>query len=84
MKKVLEGQFGGSEYTREEINNAIKAKNDGQDPYEIVPSKDEIGHGTSMASVIGARGANPEVIGVAPKCNFAIVKLYLCTINSNR
>ncbi|MBU3087679.1 S8 family peptidase [Clostridium gasigenes] len=75
-KKVIEGQFGGSEYTREEINNAIKAKNDGQDPYKIVPSKDEIGHGTSMASVIGARGANPEVIGVAPKCNFAIVKLY--------
>ncbi|WP_435575568.1 S8 family serine peptidase [Clostridium gasigenes] len=73
--KSPEGQFGGSEYTREEINNAIKAKSEGKDPYEIVPSKDIIGHGTSMASIIGARGVKPEVIGVAPKCNFAIVKL---------
>ena len=75
--KKPEGQFGGSEYTREEINKAIKAKKDGQDPYVIVPSKDEVGHGTSMASIVGARGANPAVIGVAPKCNFAIVKLDL-------
>ena len=42
------------------------------------------GHGTSMASIIGARGVNPEVIGVAPKCNFAIVKLCPCTINNKR
>ncbi|WP_175560021.1 S8 family peptidase [Clostridium uliginosum] len=74
--KKPEGQYGGSEYTREEINKAIKAKKEGQDPYKIVPSKDEIGHGTSMASIIGARGVNPEVRGVAPKCNFVIVKLY--------
>ena len=37
--KKPEGQYGGSEYTREEINKAIKAKREGQDPYEIVPIK---------------------------------------------
>ncbi|NFG61030.1 peptidase S8 [Clostridium botulinum] len=73
--KPPEGQYGGSEYTREEINKAIKAKRSGEDPYKIVPAKDSTGHGTSMAEIIGARGANPEVRGVAPKCNFAVVKL---------
>ncbi|GAA0075711.1 hypothetical protein UT300005_00890 [Clostridium sp. CTA-5] len=65
----------GSEYTREEITNAIKAKIDGKDPYEIVPSKDEIGHGTNMAGIVGARGANSEFLGTAPRCDLAIVKL---------
>ena len=75
-EKPPEGQYGGTEYTKEDINKAIKAKRNGQDPYEIVPSKDVVGHGTSMASIVGARGVNPAVIGVAPKCNFAIVKLF--------
>lgn len=73
--KTPKGQFVGSEYTREEINMAIKAKINGQDPYSIVPSKDENGHGTNMASVLGATGVNPAVIGVAPECDFAVVKL---------
>jgi subtilisin family serine protease len=74
-EKKPEGQFGGTEYTREDINRAIKAKREGQDPYAIVPSKDEIGHGTNMAGIIGAKGVNPSVIGVAPRCNFVVVKL---------
>ncbi|GAA0075709.1 hypothetical protein UT300005_00870 [Clostridium sp. CTA-5] len=73
--KTPVGQYGGSEYTKEEINKAIKAKKNGEDPYKIVPAKDVNGHGTSMAEIIGARGANPAVRGVAPKCNFAVVKL---------
>jgi subtilisin family serine protease len=68
-------QGGRREYTSEDINNAIKAKNQGLDPYSIVPLRDDQGHGTYMASIAGARGVNPEVIGVAPKCYFAIVKL---------
>ncbi|SHI70690.1 Subtilase family protein [Clostridium cavendishii DSM 21758] len=71
-KKYL---HGGCEYTREDINKAIKAKKDGQDPYKIVASKDEIGHGTSIASIVGAKGVNPEVRGVAPRCDLSIVKL---------
>ena len=65
----------GTEYNEDNINNAIKASKSGGDPYSIVNSKDTIGHGTSMASIIGARGYNPQVKGAAPNCDFAIVKL---------
>ena len=68
-------QGGRRDYSSEDINNAIKAKNQGLDPYSIVPLSDDQGHGTYMASVAGARGVNPDIIGVAPKCHFAIVKL---------
>ncbi|MDR3595992.1 S8 family serine peptidase [Clostridium sp.] len=69
------GQPLGSEYTTEDINNAIKAKKEGKDPYTIVPSKDEIGHGTNMAGIAGGRGARDVLVGAAPKCDLAIVKL---------
>ncbi|WP_286161370.1 S8 family peptidase [Clostridium sp. KNHs214] len=68
--------FGfGREYVSEEINNAIAAKSKGEDPYAIVNSKDEIGHGTNMAGIIGGRGINPQLVGAAPDCQFAVVKL---------
>ncbi|MBL4930343.1 S8 family peptidase [Clostridium paridis] len=73
--KLIENQPIGSEFSREDINRAILAKDKGKNPYEIVPSKDEIGHGTSMASIIGAKGVNPNLKGVADKCEFIIVKL---------
>ncbi|WP_392485988.1 S8 family serine peptidase [Haloimpatiens sp. FM7315] len=70
------GEFGfGSEYTREEINKAIEESLKGGDPYIYVDSKDTIGHGTKMAGIIGARGKNPEIVGAAPDCEFAVVKL---------
>ena len=65
----------GSEYSREDINKAIEAKNKGEDPYSIVASKDTSGHGTAMASLVGAKGKNPLLTGVAPDCEFIIVKL---------
>ncbi|AYE33621.1 S8 family peptidase [Clostridium septicum] len=65
----------GSIYTNTDINNAIKAYNEGNDPYRIVPSKDELGHGTAMAGIIGAKGLNPEVKGAAPDCEYVVVKL---------
>ena len=65
----------GEVYTSEEINRAIAASKNGQNPYEIVPSRDEVGHGTSMAGIVGARGKNPEIKGIAPECEFAIIKL---------
>lgn len=69
-------EFGfGRVYSRDEINKAIEAKNNGSNPYDIVDSKDEIGHGTNMAGIIGARGINPELVGAAPDCEFAVVKL---------
>lgn len=65
----------GSVYTKKQIQDAINAYREGKSPYEIVPSKDEIGHGTSMAGIIGATGKNPELKGVAPDCDFVVVKL---------
>lgn len=65
----------GKEYKEAQINEAIQAYKSGGDPYAIVESKDEVGHGTSVASVIGARGINPEVIGAAPDCDFIVVKV---------
>ncbi len=65
----------GVEYTKEQITNAINASKSGGNPYDIVNSKDTIGHGTSMAGVIGATGVNPNLQGAAPNCEFAVVKL---------
>lgn len=67
--------FLGKTYLNEDINRAIELKKQGGDPYEIVPSKDEIGHGTQVASIVGARGYDKDVKGVASNCNFVIVKL---------
>ncbi len=65
----------GVVYTEEQINNAISVGLGGGDPYSIVKSRDEIGHGTMVAGLAGARGKNPELVGAAPDCNFIIVKL---------
>lgn len=65
----------GTVYTKEEIQNAIQAYRNGKSPYEIVPSRDEIGHGTNMAGLIGGTGKNPDFKGVVPECNFIIIKL---------
>lgn len=65
----------GEEYSEEIINKAIELKKSGGDPYSIVPSKDTDGHGTNIASIVGARGINQTVKGILPKCKFIIVKL---------
>ena len=65
----------GSLYTREEINKAIEVYEAGGNPYDIVPSKDINGHGTGMAGIVGALGKNKDIKGIAPECEFVIVKL---------
>lgn len=65
----------GTVFTKEDINKAIELYKSGGDPYSIVPSKDEIGHGTNMAGIVGAYGKKKEIKGVAPECEFVIVKL---------
>lgn len=65
----------GKVFTSEDINKAIKAKVEGNNPYAIVPSKDTVGHGTKMAGIAGGRSATNSYEGVAQRCNFAIVKL---------
>jgi subtilisin family serine protease len=66
--------FFGTVYNRDEINRAIQVSTQGGNPYDIVPSRDTLGHGTNMAGLVGARGLN-GVLGGAPECEFLIVKL---------
>lgn len=73
--KEIYGFKLGVEYSENQINEAIKLKASGGDPYSIVPSRDEIGHGTMSAGIIGGRGKNPDLIGAAPDCEFAVVKM---------
>lgn len=65
----------GSTFSREDINRAIATSKQGGDPYSIVPSKDETGHGTYVASIAGARGYDKSIEGVANDCEFVVVKL---------
>lgn len=65
----------GTVYTKDDIQLAINAFKEGKNPYEIVVTKDEIGHGTNFAGIIGAKGKNPNLRGIVPECDFVVVKL---------
>lgn len=62
----------GSEYTEDDINDAINSDN----PRAIVPVTDEIGHGTFLA---GVAGGTPDILsdfsGAATEAKFIVVKL---------
>lgn len=60
----------GSVYTSDKINEALKSDN----PFSIVPTIDEDGHGTFLASVAASNEKN-EYIGAAPKAYIVSVKL---------
>ncbi len=68
-----EGILYGTEYKREVINQALQSDN----PREIVPSYDENGHGTAIASVAaGSRlGNGLRFVGAAPQADIVMVKL---------
>ena len=67
-----EGLLYGSEYTREQIDAALASEN----PEEIVPSRDENGHGTFVASVAcGSGNVENRFLGAAPEATIAVVKL---------
>ncbi len=62
----------GSEYLDTQINEALNSKN----PKELVPTDDDEGHGTFLASVAaGSEKAEEDFIGVAPYARIAMVKL---------
>lgn len=66
------GFFYGSEFTREDIDQALNLEN----PREAVPSWDEDGHGTIMASVAaGTNLGENTFIGAAPDADILVVKL---------
>ncbi len=64
----------GTVYTREDINAALAAEREGQNPYDIVPSRDENGHGTFLAGVAAA-SETADYIGAAPDAEILMVKL---------
>lgn len=62
----------GSEYDQETINLALKSN----DPTAIVPSKDDIGHGTMIAGIIsGNESLANNFRGVVPRSELVVVKL---------
>lgn len=68
--------FYGREYTREEIEAAIRAQQAGEDPYAIVGQRDLNGHGTYVAGVAAGRGDSAQGFsGAAPDAELIVVKL---------
>lgn len=71
-KREPEGFFYGSEYRREDIDAALRSEM----PREVVPSWDEDGHGTVMASIAaGSNLGENTFIGAAPDATLLVVKL---------
>lgn len=68
-----DGLIYGSEYTREQINEALQLDN----PLELVPVTDDIGHGTAMASAAAGSALNGGIdfLGAAPDADIVVVKL---------
>lgn len=71
-----EGFLFGTEYTEEQINRALRS----EDPFAVVPSRDEEGHGTAMASVAAGSRLNggTAFLGAAPDAQIVAVKLKGC------
>ncbi len=60
----------GTEYTNEQINEALKSNN----PFEVVPHVDNVGHGTFLASV-AAGGTFDNQEGIATESEIIMVKI---------
>lgn len=70
--RTPEGFLYGSEYTKEQINEALLSA----DPFSVVPSTDENGHGTALAGIAaGTPDENARFSGAAPLADLAVVKL---------
>ena len=62
----------GTLYTSDDINRALLS----EEPLELVPTRDEEGHGTFMAGIIaGSEDTANSFIGAAPEASIIAVKL---------
>lgn len=67
-----EGFNYGTEYTQLQINLALTSA----DPLSVVPSVDEIGHGTALAGIAaGSRDNEHDFTGIVPDAEIIVVKL---------
>lgn len=68
-----QGYTYGTQYTNTEMDIALRSEN----PFEIVPTRDEIGHGTFLAGVAAGddRIGNTDFVGGAPDAAIVMVKL---------
>ena len=65
----------GTEYTEEEINQALDRSV--LERYRQIPSRDVTGHGTAVAGIAAGRSADRQYIGAAPEAELLVVKLGL-------
>jgi len=64
--------YYGTEYSREQINEALQS----EDPFTVVPSTDDLGHGTMIAGIAaGNEVPESDFFGVAPDAELVVVKL---------
>ncbi|MBQ2800643.1 MAG: S8 family peptidase [Lachnospiraceae bacterium] len=62
----------GTEYSKTDIDRALQAEN----PFDIVPSQDTLGHGTFTAGIAaGSENIQEQFIGAAPDATLIVVKL---------
>ena len=80
INEITEGSLGqkteyydfGIEYTKEMLDKALQSES----PQSIVPTTDEIGHGTFLAGVAaGNEDLENDFSGIAPLSNIVVVKL---------
>ncbi len=70
--RLPEGIGYGSVYSQAEINQALAS----DDPFSVVPTRDESGHGTQVASIAaGSVDDSRGWTGAAPMADLAVVKL---------
>lgn len=64
--------YFGTEYSADQINQALKSAN----PLQVVPSTDNIGHGTMLAGIAaGSEDTKNNFTGIVPDADLIVVKL---------
>jgi len=72
--------YYGTEYNKDIINLALQ----NEEPLSVVPSTDEIGHGTTLAGLAGgSRIEESDFVGVTPLAEYVVVKLKPAKANFN-
>ncbi len=64
--------YYGTEYSQQQINEALQS----DEPRSIVPTTDEVGHGTMLAGIAaGNEVPDSDFYGIAPDAELVVVKL---------